>query len=377
MATKRGESNHAGERSQRVNLIWDADPIFFTVGRFPVGWYGVLFGLGFLLSQRVMYLVYRREGKVVLDVLLLYLMAGCIIGARITHCLFYDPAYYLSHPLSILRVWEGGLASHGAALGMIAALYLFSRRHPDHQFLWLIDRIAIVALMTGALVRVGNFINGEIVGRPTHSGYGVVFVPQTRVAVLRGFPSVRELHVVRREDDRSAPAGYIPVTVAIDMGLPGMTKELAFWQLTRALLPAIQGNAVVKGTFTGLTGAGSVPVLTPVAGGWRAEIPAWGIARHPVQLYEGLSALLLAIGLFIVWWRRKAATPGGLLLGWCFILLFTTRFFLEFLKEDVTPIESGLFLKVGQLLSIPFILLGIWLVRRARPPEATLPHSPR
>jgi prolipoprotein diacylglyceryltransferase len=359
-----------------MNLIWDADPILFTVGGFPVGWYGVLFGLGFLLSQRVMYLVYRREGKVVLDVLLLYLMAGCIIGARITHCLFYDPAYYLSHPLSILRVWEGGLASHGAALGMIAALYLFSRRHPDHHFLWLIDRIAIVALMTGALVRVGNFINGEIVGTPTHSGFGVVFVPQSRVAVLRGFPSVRELHVTRREDDRSAPPGNIPVTMTLDMDLQRTPKELAFWYLTHTLLPAIQWNAVVKGTFTGLTGAGSVPVLTPLAGGWRAEIPAWGIARHPVQLYEGLSALLLAIGLFIVWWRRKAATPGGSLLGWCFILLFTIRFFLEFMKEDVTPIESGLPLKVGQMLSIPFVLLGIWMVRRARSPETTVSTSP-
>jgi prolipoprotein diacylglyceryltransferase len=347
-----------------VNLIWDADPVLFIAGGLQVGWYGVLFGLGFLLSQRVMYLVYRREGKVVLDVLLLYLMAGCIIGARITHCLFYDPAYYIGHPLSILKVWEGGLASHGAALGMIAALYLFSRRHPDHPFLWLIDRIAIVALMTGALVRVGNFINGEIVGTPTHGRYGVVFIPQARISVMRQFPQVRALQVVRREDNRSGPREDIPVTVILDVELPGMSKEPALRQLTSGLLPALQANPMVATSLRGLADAESLPVLTPLSGGWRVEIPAWGIPRHPVQLYEGVSALLLAAGLFIVWWGRKASTPGGSLLGWCFILLFTARFFLEFLKEDVTPVEAGLPLKVGQLLSIPFVFLGIWLVRR-------------
>jgi phosphatidylglycerol---prolipoprotein diacylglyceryl transferase len=359
-----------------MNLIWDADPILFAVGGVNVGWYGVMFALGFFLSHQIGHLFYSRERKIGLDVLLLYLMVGCIVGARLAHCAFYDPGYYISHPLSILKVWEGGLASHGAALGMILSLYVFSRRHPDHPFLWLVDRIAIVALMTGALVRTGNFINGEIIGTPTNCGYGVVFVTPCRAAVLAQFPAVREFRAVRRVADRPVPPGQIPVTIVLEAAFPGMPSGTALRDLTERVLPGITATRVVRETFAGLADGGPPPVLTPVGGGWRIEIPAWGIARHPVQLYEGASALFLAVPLFIVWWRRKGATPGGLLLGWCFIVLFTLRFFLEYVKADVTPLEAGLPLKIGQILSLPCVAFGLWLVARARAPETTSVSSP-
>lgn len=161
----------------RAYIYWDVGPILVEVGPLAVRWYGVLFAAGFLAGYLLVRRIYRREGKpeADLDVLLLYLVAGTVVGARLGHCLFYDPAYYLAHPLEILQIWEGGLASHGGALGVLLALYLYARRHPGQPYLWLLDRIAVPAALAGAFVRVGNFFNAEILGEPTDLPWAVVF----------------------------------------------------------------------------------------------------------------------------------------------------------------------------------------------------------
>ncbi|MEY4719208.1 MAG: hypothetical protein RL563_1826 [Pseudomonadota bacterium] len=158
------------------HLIWSIDPVFIQVGFLKIRWYGVMFASGFAGSFMTLQWIYQREGKPVeqLDTLLWYMMLSTIIGARLGHTLLYDPAYYLSHPLKILAIWEGGLASHGATLGIILGLFLYRRCFGD-RFWWLLDRVGFTTALAGALIRVGNFFNSEILGLPTDQAWGVIF----------------------------------------------------------------------------------------------------------------------------------------------------------------------------------------------------------
>lgn len=158
------------------HFIWDLDPVLFTLGPITIYWYGLIFASAILVGYSLMSWIYRRENQPaeLLDSLLIYAVLGIIIGARLGHCLFYDPAYYLSNPLEILAVWEGGLASHGGGLGLFLAVYLFCRK-TGQNYLWLLDRLAIPTAMFGFFVRTGNFFNSEIVGTPTDVPWALVF----------------------------------------------------------------------------------------------------------------------------------------------------------------------------------------------------------
>jgi phosphatidylglycerol:prolipoprotein diacylglycerol transferase len=158
-------------------IYWSVRPEIFQLGPFAIRWYGVLFALlfaiGYLLGRWMLRTEHKNEQN--LDTLLVYLIAGTIIGARLGHCLFYDPAYYWHHPMEILQVWKGGLASHGGAFGVLIALYLYSRRHPDQPYLSLLDRVVVATALGGTLIRLGNLFNSEIVGNPTNVPWAFVF----------------------------------------------------------------------------------------------------------------------------------------------------------------------------------------------------------
>lgn len=158
------------------HFIWNIDPILVDFGVLKIRWYGLMFASGFVGSFLTMQWIYQREGKNIeeLDTLLWYMVIATIVGARLGHTLLYDPAYYLSHPLKILAIWEGGLASHGATLGIILALYLYRRKYGDSYF-WLLDRVSIPTALAGALIRIGNFFNSEILGIPSEQPWAVVF----------------------------------------------------------------------------------------------------------------------------------------------------------------------------------------------------------
>jgi prolipoprotein diacylglyceryl transferase len=164
-------------------MIWNPSPEIFSVSVFGLfdlspRWYGALFALGFAAAYGVMTWVIKRESKprAMLDDLLIYVMVGTIAGARLGHCLFYEPARYLSNPIEILFVWQGGLASHGAAIGIIFSCWLFSRRKKKSpSFWWILDRVSLTVPLAGGLVRLGNFMNSEILGKPTGSDWGVIF----------------------------------------------------------------------------------------------------------------------------------------------------------------------------------------------------------
>ena len=158
-------------------IYWSVRPELIQLGPLAVRWYGLLFAILFAIGYLIVRYQFRVEGKdeAALDSLLAYLVAGTIIGARLGHCLFYEPGYYLAHPIEILEVWKGGLASHGGAVGVLIALYLYSRQHADQPYLWLLDRIAVPTALAGGLIRLGNLFNSEILGVPTHVPWAFVF----------------------------------------------------------------------------------------------------------------------------------------------------------------------------------------------------------
>lgn len=158
------------------HFVWNADPILLSFGPLQVHWYGLLFAAAILSGLELMKWIYRleKQDEKSIDPLFLYAVVGIVIGARLGHCLFYDPDYYLAHPLKIFAVWEGGLASHGGGLGVLIALYYGCKKYKI-DFLWLIDRLVIPTALFGFFVRMGNFMNSEILGKPTELPWGIIF----------------------------------------------------------------------------------------------------------------------------------------------------------------------------------------------------------
>ncbi len=157
-------------------ITWKVNPEIFAIGSFAVRWYGLLFASSFIFGYMIMLRIFKKENlpEALLDKLSVYMVIGTVVGARLGHTLFYEPNYYLHHPLDILKVWEGGLASHGAAIGILLALYLFARK-TNRTFLWTIDRIVIVVALSGFFIRMGNLMNSEIFGKPTDLAWGFIF----------------------------------------------------------------------------------------------------------------------------------------------------------------------------------------------------------
>lgn len=198
-------------------MIWDISPIAFTLHigplEWPVRWYGLLFAASFLYGIYFFQWLYRRERRPVEDVhdLALYVVAGTLIGARLGHVLLYDPAYYLSHPWLILLVWEGGLASHGGMLGILLSVWIYARRAAGQPFLWVCDRIALAVPVANAMIRVGNFFNSEILGRPGDVPWAVVFarvdaVPRHPVQLYEALAYLPVFAVLLRHYLRRGPA---------------------------------------------------------------------------------------------------------------------------------------------------------------------------
>tara|TARA_R110002111_G_scaffold256979_3_gene324773 strand:+ start:129495 stop:130346 length:852 start_codon:yes stop_codon:yes gene_type:complete len=159
-------------------LQWDINRILFEIGPIKIRYYGLFFTAGFICGYLLLRWMYRTEKKNIDDVdsLLIYMVIGTIIGARLGHCLFYHPMEYLKDPIRFLQIWNGGLASHGAAIGITLSAWLYSRKHPDQSLLWLMDRLAIPVALAGFFIRIGNFFNSEILGRASEVPWAVVFL---------------------------------------------------------------------------------------------------------------------------------------------------------------------------------------------------------
>ncbi|MDR8394596.1 prolipoprotein diacylglyceryl transferase [Aliifodinibius sp. S!AR15-10] len=245
-------------------------PTISQIGPIQPRWYGVLFAsafvVGYLLTRR-MFMHANRDPQEV-EQLLTYVLIGTVIGARLGHVFFYDASYYLRHPAEIIAIWHGGLASHGAAIGILLAMYYFVKKHRDMSYLWLADRVVMVVAIGGAFIRTGNFFNSEILGEPSSLPWAVIFA-------------------------------------RIDM-----------------------------------------------------------IPRHPTMLYEAALCIATFAVLWVIYKRYKHQPPEGGIFGVFMLMLFTGRFLLEFTKMNQAGFASDWSINMGQWLSVPLIIAGIWLIRK-------------
>lgn len=366
-------------------IVWTADPAVFHLGSFDWAprWYGLLFAAGFLISQQVLFYIFRSEGHKEQDVetLTVFMVIATILGARLGHVFFYEPAKYLAHPIDILKVWEGGLASHGAAIGILLALFLYSNfdikmlqgqvkrnPRPGQSFLWVVDRIVIVVALTGALIRFGNFMNSEIIGKPTESNYGVVFA-RNLIDILENNPIIDEVEVSKRtattamnEAAAAADPMYRPVQVQITFNEGGYQEAEIRRFIDNDLKRVLTGYTSVREHIYEPLDASIQAELTQRRGAYVATVDTMGIPRHPAQLYESATTFMVFLLLFFLWTRMKRETPEGLFLGLFLILVFGLRFVHEFFKENQVDWEGDLPLNMGQWLSIPLVLIGVYLL---------------
>ena len=256
-------------------IVWNADPVLFNIFGLQVRWYSLMFVAGFCLGWFIFQWFCKREkiNPKMLDSLLITLIIGTIVGARLGHCLFYQPDYYLGSWKGFLEIfmpWEGGLASHGGTIALFFAMIWFARKYGrknNFDFVWLLDHLAIAVGFAACFIRLGNLFNSEIYGSATTLPWGFIFV----------------------RNEETEP-------------------------------------------------------------------------HHPTQLYEALSYLLLGLTLLWLYKRDAVKIYRGTLIGIFFIWCFGSRFLIEFIKNDQVDFEAGMALNLGQLLSIPFVLLGIGFI---------------
>ncbi len=262
-------------------INWNVNPEIFDIG-ISVRYYGLLFALAFIFGYKVEEKIFRSEGLPMpwLDKLWIYVAIATIVGARLGHCIFYDWTYYSAHPLEMILpvrftpefkfTGYQGLASHGAAIGIIVGLWYYSKKVSKKSIFWILDRAVIPIALAGFFIRMGNLMNSEIVGLPTELPWGFRFV---------------------------------------NSGLD------------------------------------------------HPELP-----RHPAQLYEALCYLVSFFVLMYLYWKTSVKKRMGFIFGSFLILIFTARFVIEFVKEVQESWEADMILDMGQILSIPFILVGIFML---------------
>ena len=279
--------------SNLLYIVWDVDPVMFNIGGFELRYYGLMWALTIFLGERFFSAFAKREGfgNEIIETGFVWIVLGAILGARVGHCLFYEFPYYITKPWAIItEIRNGGMASHGSALGMLLGMWITARKH-KMNYVWWLDRIMIPVAIGGALVRLGNLMNSEIIGNITTVPWGFKFVR------LYG----------------SMPLENIPV-------------------------------------------------------------------QHPAQLYEALCYIITFVVLLWLYYKRDMGRRhAGIMFGVGLVGIFVTRFFIELVKINQEAFEEGMLLNMGQLLSIPFIIMAgvvIWLGAKDKLPVCR-PQSSR
>jgi prolipoprotein diacylglyceryl transferase len=369
-------------------ILWNASPEIYSIGTFSLRWYGLFFALGFLITQQILYYMYRQEGKPEKDVdtLTIYMVVATILGARLGHILFYQPGIIWDDPLSIFLPFEftpsfrftglQGLASHGATIGILTALWLYSRKKKPGQNFWqVVDRIVILVALTGALIRLGNYFNAEIIGKPTDKPWAVVFTGRLTEAVkgksIDPDQIVDKMVYVRTDTVSTAnlPVGRKPINIYLFFK-PG-TDEATADQLVNGRFRYVLNNNMYE-YFDASGLVMDYQVVKQDDGTVAARIRTLGIARHPAQLYESISCIFLFIGLLLIWRKYKNDLPQGMLLGIFLIVCFGLRILYEFLKEPQEAFEAEMSLNMGQILSIPLVIAGVIILWRAMKKKETV-----
>jgi len=330
-----------------------------------------------------MFYMYRKEGKPERDVetLTVFMIIATIIGARLGHVFFYEPDKYLANPIDILKIWEGGLASHGAAFGILFALWLYTRykitfkglkphaekiKRPGQNWFQVVDRIVIVVAITGCLIRFGNFMNSEIYGVPTQSTYGVVFTNNINTYFSEPASPISSIDYEKRDTELSKE-GYVPLQLnVVFKNHPDLrTEEDVKSYLDGRFKDILTDFSYINEHIYQPENKPLDYKISKSGGAYEASVNTYGIARHPTQLYESGTSLAIFFLLFLIWNHYRGKTPPGLLLGIFLILLFGLRFVHELFKENQVAFEDGMQYNMGQILSIPLIIAGFFILLRA------------
>lgn len=340
-------------------ILWDVSPQIFQAGGFELRWYGLLFATGFLIGQQILSKWYKKEGKNVKDVeaITIYTVVATVIGARLGHCLFYEPEFYLSIPLEILKVWKGGLASHGAAIGILIGLYLYAKSRADQTYLYVLDRVVILVALGGGFIRMGNLMNSEIIGKQSDVPWALVYSHNAENKLENYFENFISNAEIDRIDSDIARENDL-LQLRLDFK-DTINQEYATYFATSEMEEALNRyEALAK--FIALDSDANPPVL---AGNNRTIVFAIkAIPRHPTQVYESLSYFLIAAFLFFAFYKPANGKPvEGKIFSMFLILLFGIRIVHEFFKENQVDFEEGLQLNLGQSLSIPLVLAGVIL----------------
>lgn len=301
-----------------LRVIWN--PLEgIDLGFITIHFYSLSYVVAFALGMYIIKPIFKKEGieKSKIDPLFTYTVLGCLIGARFGHFLFYEPDVFFGDFLHVLLPfetnpfkWTGfmGMASHGAAIGIIIAMIFYSRKHLKFNPMWILDRLVIPTAIGGTFVRLGNLMNSEINGKATDA--------------ITGFKFVRDM-----SDEKVRAALHQTGILDTDKAIDALVSKPEFASLLD-----------------------SIPF------------------KHPAQLYEAICYVGVFIALYLTYWKTNKGEKVGYLLGMFFVLLFTIRFFIEFIKEPQTSSDSfmilGAHFNTGQLLSLPFILLGLFLMFR-------------
>lgn len=298
--------------TQSLSIVWNPSQ-GIDLGFFIIRFYSLMFVIAFGLGWYIMKNIYDRENESIekLDSLFIWTVLATLLGARLGHVLFYDWEYFRNHLLEIFLPFRfsptfeftgyQGLASHGAAISIIIAMYYYSKKILKRPLLWILDRIVIPVASGAIFVRLGNFFNSEIIGKETTSPFGIKFIR-----------------------DQFSPRDAVNAT-----------------QISN---PTEAYHAIAT---------------NPQFANLLEQVPA----RHPAQLYEAFCYIFVFAVLFIGYWKTEARQKAGLLFGLFLVLLFSVRIVVEFVKESQGGFESALgLLSTGQWLSIPFILIGMYFI---------------
>ena len=341
-------------------IIWNFNPDIFRIPvvDHPVRWYGMLWALGLIVGQQIMYYIYKKEGndRTEVDQLTLYVIVGGLVGARLGHCLFYNPAYYFSDPIKFLYIWEGGLASHGGAIGLFTSLYLFAKNY-KRKYLWILDRVAIITILAGAFIRFGNFTNSEILGIPTESGNGIVFSRILTDAIYEQDSRIENVSFEKRDGEKDG--SKVPLTINVEYERGEEISENDLKSFGSRTMSYFLNDKRVQEHFYNANGRSVDYKIFKEKGKQRIEVYAYGIARHPAQLYESVACLIIFLIVAHLFYHHRTQLKDGFIFGLFMSLLWIERFFNEFFKENQEVWEADMLINMGQILSIPMFIFGV------------------
>lgn len=371
-------------------IIWNPDPIIFRVGALEIRWYSLLILLAFLGGRELVKHIYRKEGRPPEDAdsLSVWVMFSALIGARLGEIFFYNFGYYLRHPIEAFLpitfephfkfTGYRGLAYHGAIVGSLIGIYLYSnyfiglrgfpprlrikrQKKKKQNFLWLSTPLAL-GVMMGFLVRIGNFVNSEIVGTPTGGEYGVLFVNDVVEQLQYSTEAIAQVKV-RKSSTSTTHQAYQPVTLEVTFKNAGYEEGAIRSFLEKHVKQHLTASeSIRKHVYEPSEQPLNYKLSKTRKNAYVAQIQTWGIPRHPVQLYESI-AYLITLLLHFYWWRQRHKTlPAGVLAGSAMFFCYSLRFLGEFFKEPFNILFEGVVtLTMGHLLSLLTVLGGIVL----------------